>query len=40
MNTTVLYDDAFIINKTNGSSVSLELSYFDKTQDYPLTAVI
>ena len=37
MNTTVLHDDAFIINNTNGSSVSLEPSYFDKTQDYPLT---
>ena len=37
MNTTVLHDDAFIINNTDGSSVSLEPSYFDKTQDYPLT---
>lgn len=37
MNTTVLHDDAFIINNKNGSSISLEPSYFDKTQDYPLT---
>ena len=37
MNTTVLHDDAFIINNSNGSSISLEPSYFDKTQDYPLT---
>lgn len=37
MDTTVLHDDAFIINNTNGSSISLEPSYFDKTQDYPLT---
>ena len=37
MDTTVLHDDAFIINNENGSSISLEPSYFDKTQDYPLT---
>lgn len=37
MNTTVLHDDAFIINNKNGSSISLEPSYYDKTQDYPLT---
>ena len=37
MNTTVLHDDAFIISNTDGSSISLEPSYFDKTQDYPLT---
>ena len=37
MDTTVLHDDAFIINNNNGSSISLEPSYFDKTQDYPLT---
>ena len=35
---TVLHDDAYIISNTNGSSVALEPSYFDKTQDYPLTA--
>ena len=35
--TTVLHDDAFIINNTDGSSISLEPSYFDKTADYPLT---
>jgi phosphoenolpyruvate carboxykinase (ATP) len=32
---TVLHDDAFIISNKNGSSVSLEPSYFDKVQDYP-----
>lgn len=37
MDTTVLHDDAFIINNSNASSISLEPSYFDKTQDYPLT---
>lgn len=37
MDTTVLHDDAFIIDNSNGSSISLEPSYFDKTQDYPLT---
>ncbi len=35
--TTVLHDDAFIISNDDGSSVCLEQSYFDKTQDYPLT---
>lgn len=35
---TVLHDDAYIISSTNGSSVALEPSYFDKTQDYPLTS--
>ncbi|MBN2221456.1 MAG: phosphoenolpyruvate carboxykinase (ATP), partial [Vallitaleaceae bacterium] len=33
---TVLHDDAFIISTENGSSVALEPSYFDKTQDYPM----
>lgn len=33
---TVLHDDAFVISTINGSSVALEPSYFDKTQDYPL----
>lgn len=32
---TVLHDDAFIISNTDGSSISLEPSYFDKVQDYP-----
>jgi len=32
----VLHDDAFIINRTDGSAVALEPSYFDKTHDYPL----
>ena len=32
---TVLHDDAFIISNDNGSSISLEPSYFDKVQDYP-----
>lgn len=31
----VLHDDAFIINLADGSSIALEPSYFDKTQDYP-----
>jgi len=33
---TVLHDDAFIISTEDGSSVALEPSYFDKTQDYPM----
>ncbi len=37
LDTTVLHDDAFIISNTDGSSICLEQSYFDKTQDYPLT---
>lgn len=32
---TVLHDDAFIINSDTCSSVALEPTYFDKTQDYP-----
>ena len=32
---TVLHDDAFIIDAETGSSVALEPTYFDKTQDYP-----
>lgn len=32
---TVLHDDAFIISCQDASSISLEPSYFDKTQDYP-----
>ncbi|HEX3076306.1 MAG TPA: phosphoenolpyruvate carboxykinase (ATP) [Lachnospiraceae bacterium] len=32
---TVLHDDAFIINTDTCSSVALEPTYFDKTQDYP-----
>ncbi|MCK5832073.1 phosphoenolpyruvate carboxykinase (ATP) [bacterium] len=35
-NTTVLHDDAFIVNVKNGSSVALEPSYFDKTADYEI----
>jgi len=35
-NITVLHDDAFIISTEDGSSVALEPSYFDKTQDYPM----
>jgi phosphoenolpyruvate carboxykinase (ATP) len=31
----VLHDDAFIIDLADGSSIALEPSYFDKTQDYP-----
>ena len=32
----VLHDDAFVINKEDGSTTALEPAYFDKTQDYPL----
>lgn len=32
---TVLHDDAYVISTEDGSSVALEPSYFDKTQDYP-----
>lgn len=32
----VLHDDAFIISEKDGSSIALEPSYFDKTNDYPL----
>jgi phosphoenolpyruvate carboxykinase (ATP) len=35
---TVLHDDAYIISTDDGSAVALEPSYFDKTQDYPLTS--
>ena len=35
---TVLHDDAFVISSKDGSSVALEPSYFDKTQDYPLNS--
>lgn len=31
----VLHDDAFVINMNDRSSIALEPSYFDKTQDYP-----
>ena len=34
---TIIHDDAYIISTEDGSSVALEPSYFDKTQDYPLT---
>lgn len=30
----VLHDDAFIIDKKDGSSIALEPAYFDKTNDY------
>jgi Phosphoenolpyruvate carboxykinase (ATP) len=35
---TVLHDDAYVISSEDGSAVALEPSYFDKTQDYPLTS--
>lgn len=35
---TVLHDDAFVISRTDGSSIALEPSYFDKTSDYPLAS--
>lgn len=31
---TILHDDAFIIDRSNGSSIALEPAYFDKTNDY------
>ena len=31
----VLHDDAFLIDLEKGSSIALEPSYFDKTNDYP-----
>ncbi|EHJ52479.1 phosphoenolpyruvate carboxykinase (ATP) [Streptococcus macacae] len=31
----VLHDDAFIISEKDGSTIALEPSYFDKTNDYP-----
>ena len=34
-NVTVLHDDAFIINTDTCSSIALEPTYFDKTNDYP-----
>lgn len=35
---TILHDDAYVISTEDKSSVALEPSYFDKTQDYPLTS--
>jgi len=35
-NTTILHDDAFIINVSDSSSIALEPSYFDKTADYEI----
>lgn len=35
---TVLHDDAYIISSEDGTTVALEPSYFDKTQDYPMTS--
>ncbi len=35
---TILHDDAYVISTEDGSSVALEPSYFDKTQDYPLNS--
>ncbi len=32
---TVLHDDSFIINLENASSLAIEKTYFDKTEDYP-----
>ncbi|GAB9260011.1 MULTISPECIES: phosphoenolpyruvate carboxykinase (ATP) [Ligilactobacillus] len=31
---TILHDDAFIIDRKDGSSIALEPAYFDKTSDY------
>jgi len=33
----VLHDDAFVIDRQTGATTALEPSYFDKTQDYPLS---
>lgn len=33
--TKILHDDAFVISTEDGSTIALEPSYFDKTQDYP-----
>jgi len=35
---TILHDDAYIISSGTGCSIALEPSYFDTTEDYPLTA--
>ncbi|NLX62453.1 MAG: phosphoenolpyruvate carboxykinase (ATP) [Tissierellia bacterium] len=35
---TILHDDAYIISTEDKSSIALEPSYFDKTQDYPLAS--
>lgn len=34
---SILHDDAYIINDDDASSIALEPSYFDKTQDYPMS---
>jgi len=36
---SVLHDDSYIISTEDVSAVALEPSYFDKTQDYPLSSV-
>ncbi len=33
---SILHDDAFIISDKDKSTIALEPSYFDKTQDYPI----
>lgn len=33
---SILHDDAYVISEEDASSVALEPSYFDKTQDYPM----
>ena len=35
-NISILHDDAYVINDEDASSIALEPSYFDKTQDYPM----
>lgn len=35
---TILHDDAFVISTKDGSSIALEPTYFDKTQDYPMAS--
>lgn len=34
---SILHDDAFVISDNDVSTVALEPSYFDKTQDYPVS---
>ncbi len=34
--TTVLHDDAFVVNVKDRYAIALEPSYFDKVQDYPI----
>ncbi len=33
---SVLHDDAYVIRMSDGASIAMEPTYFDKTQDYPM----